>query len=67
MNYNGDELQSKEFSDGSGLELYDFNAEIYDAQMGCFMNPDPTSGFPAVKRKPIIIEWVNVHGSKYNN
>ncbi len=41
--YNGNELQSNEFSDNSGLELYDFNARTYDQQIGRFIQADPAS------------------------
>ncbi|HET8689186.1 MAG TPA: RHS repeat-associated core domain-containing protein [Methanosarcina sp.] len=39
--YNGNEIQADEFSDGAGLDFYDFNARTYDQQIGRFIQTDP--------------------------
>ena len=39
--FGGKELQHQDFSDGSGLEEYDFGARLQDPQLMVWHNPDP--------------------------
>lgn len=45
FHYQGNEMQNGEFSNGSGLEEYDFHARHYDQQLGVWHSPDPANQF----------------------
>jgi hypothetical protein len=55
MKYNGKELQSGEFKDGSGLEWYDCGGRMLDAQTGRWGVVDPFSS--EGHKKPLRISF----------
>jgi RHS repeat-associated protein len=77
--FNGNEIQNKEFSDGSGLETMDFNFRMYDHQLGRFWQQDPltmtlaqlspyqfTTNNPILFSDPFGLDTVRVNGAGHH-
>jgi RHS repeat-associated protein len=63
----GKEIQNQEFSDGSGLELYDMDFRMQDPQIGRFLRPDPlaskfASNSPYVYAEDKVIQGIDYEG-----